>query len=151
MIFQPVCIRGIFEPHAKFDMVYLYFARVECLLTDCTYWSVSGEGFFPNVHSPLSALVADPDSVVCEEAFTFDPVRHCSRASEIGRDKARDGLDPTRPHLLCQETLSCAAPVQRSLPPRRASSMPTPCLGPWEGPTFCSRFLKNDGTTAYKR
>jgi hypothetical protein len=59
---------------------------------------------------------------------------HCSRASEIEIDKARDGLDPTRPHLLFQETLTCAAPVQRSPPPLRASAMPTPCLGPLEGP-----------------
>jgi hypothetical protein len=74
LIFQEVCICEIFEPYAKFDVVHLYLAWVECLLTDRTYWSVPKKDFFSDVHSSLPACVPDPDSVVGEEAFSFDPV-----------------------------------------------------------------------------
>ena len=56
--------------------------------------------------------------------------RHCSRASEIGIDKASDGVYITGPNLLSQETISCSAPVNMSLTPRRVSSTPTTCLSP---------------------
>jgi hypothetical protein len=62
------------QPYAKFDVVHLYLAWVECLLTDRTYWSVPKKDFFSDVHSTLPAFVPDPDSVVGEEAFSFDPV-----------------------------------------------------------------------------
>lgn len=61
-------------------------------------------------------------------------IGHCSKASEIGIDKARDGIYTPRPNLLFQETISCADPVHMSPTPLRASSMPTTCLSPLSCP-----------------
>ena len=47
--------------------------------------------------------------------------RHCSRASEIGIDKASDGIYTIRPNLLFQETIACSDPVKECVP-RSASS-----------------------------
>src|SRR5215510_6546815 len=61
--------------------------------------------------------------------------RHCSRASEIGIDKASEDIYTTGPNLLSQEIISCSDPVNMSLTQRRASSTPTPCLSPLSCPT----------------
>src|SRR5215813_5485451 len=56
--------------------------------------------------------------------------RHCSKASEIGIDKASDGVYTTGLNLLSQEIISCSDPVNMSLTQRRASSTPTTYLSP---------------------
>jgi hypothetical protein len=63
-------------------------------------------------------------------ALRHEIFRHCSRASEIGIDKASDGFYTTGLNLLSQETSSCSDPVNMYLTQRRASSTPTTCLSP---------------------
>ena len=48
---QAVCIRRVFEPSAKLDVVNLHFTWMECFVTDCAYRSVSEKYFFSDIHS----------------------------------------------------------------------------------------------------
>ena len=72
VIIQVVCLPWVFELCAKYDVVCVYFAFMECFPTCSAYGAISQEYFFPDIHAILPSFISGPEGFIREYEFSFD-------------------------------------------------------------------------------
>ena len=69
-VVHAVCILWVFEPCICFDVINLYFPKVEFFLASCTDRAISEEYFFPQFSLPWPVFSV-VDIVIAEKVFTL--------------------------------------------------------------------------------
>jgi hypothetical protein len=64
VVFQVVGLQWVFELCAKYNMIHVYLAFMECAPTSCTYRAISQEYLFPDIHASLPSFLSGPDGFV---------------------------------------------------------------------------------------